>query len=95
MTKGFIDKVFSKNRIPKDSPKKLFANQPRIDIFTIAGTPTFLYRLKYGNPVIKSLKRGTFQKVGVNNVHWHNFNAEDESAAKRIADLAHIQKFLR
>lgn len=95
MTKGFIDKVFSKNRIPKDSPKKLFANQPRIDIFTIAGTPTFLYRLKYGNPVIKSLKRGTFQKVGVNNVHWHNFNAEDESAAKRIADLDHIQKFLR
>lgn len=94
MTKGFIDKVLSKNRLQSSNPRVVLPKNPKITILTIAGTPTFLYKVKYGNPVLKALYRGTFKKIGLKNVHWHNFNAEDESANKRAADLEHISKFL-
>ena len=94
MTKGFIDKVFSKNRAVSMHPRVVLEKNPIIRIFTIAGTPTFLYKLKYGNPIMKALATGTFKKIGLKKIKWHNFNAEDESPQKRQADLAHIQKFL-
>lgn len=94
MTKGFIDKVFSKNRMISTNPRVVLPKNPVIRIFTIAGTPTLLYRLKYGNPIMKALSRGTFKKIGLKKIKWHNFNAEDESPKKRQADLNQIQKYL-
>ncbi|PAK83070.1 NAD(P)H-dependent oxidoreductase [Lentilactobacillus parakefiri] len=94
MTKGFIDKAFSKNRAVSMHPRVVLEKNPVIRIFTIAGTPTFLYRLKYGNPIIKAMATGTFKKIGLKKIKWHNFNAEDESPQKRQADLTQIQKYL-
>ncbi|WP_125608001.1 NAD(P)H-dependent oxidoreductase [Lapidilactobacillus bayanensis] len=94
MTKGFLDKVLSKNHYQKKSPH-LLPHNPKIIVFTVAGTPTPLYRLVFGNPVTKSLKRGTFNKLGLHHYYWHNFNAEDQSAQKRTATLKNIAKYLK
>lgn len=89
MTKGFIDKVFSKHHYQKKSPHML-SNNPEIFVLTVAGTPTPLYRLIFGNPVTKSLKRGTFNKLGLHHYHWYNFNAEDQSVKKRTKELQKV-----
>ncbi|APR06828.1 hypothetical protein FAM21834_00554 [Lentilactobacillus parabuchneri] len=95
MTKGFIDKVFSKNRIVSKHPKVILPKQPTIQILTVGGTPTLLYRVVYGNPVMKALGRGTFKKIGLKKVRWHHFNPEDETVSKRQRDLEHIEKYLK
>lgn len=94
MTKGFIDKVFSKNRLVSAHPRIVLPKNPTIKFFTVSGTPTILYRLKYGNPIEKALSRGTFKKLGLKKVNWYNFNAEDQSAAKREKALKTIGKYL-
>lgn len=92
MTKGFIDKVLSKNHYQEKGPH-ILPNNPEIVVLTVSGTPTPLYRLIFGNPVTKSLKRGTFNKLGLRHYHWHNFNAEDQSAKKRQTALKNVGKY--
>jgi hypothetical protein len=37
-------------------------------------SPDFLYRWLFGNPLTKIFFRGTFRKIGVNNLRWINFS---------------------
>ena len=83
-TKGFLDKVLAKGRITSGDLAKLQRKNPEIYVMTISGTPTMVYRFLYGNPIVKIMKRGTFNKIGLKKFRWINFNAEDCKLDKRI-----------
>lgn len=93
MTKGFFDKVLVKGQLKKQK-KTSFSHDPAIKLFTIAGTPTILYKLIFGNPITKVVYRGTFRKIGLKKFKWHNFNAEDQTPNKRKKELTTLGKFL-
>lgn len=97
MTKGFLDKVLAKGQVKrsgKGAPRQMFPVNKPIRILTISGTPTWIYRLVYGNPIEKMLKRGVFGKLGMKNFKWHNFNAEDTNAAGRAKMLTTVGKYI-
>ncbi|PWG00342.1 NAD(P)H-dependent oxidoreductase [Levilactobacillus bambusae] len=94
MTKGFIDKVLTKYHYAKKSPHVLPRN-PEIDVLTVSGTPTPLYRLIFGNPVTKALKRGTFGKLGLRHYHWQNFNPEHQTEIQRQKALKKVDRLLK
>lgn len=93
MTKGFLDKVLSKGHYQSKRPHML-PKKPRIVTFTVSGTPTSLYKLIFGNPITKALKRGTFNKLGLFNYHLHNFNPEHRSTKQRTTDLNKVTKYI-
>ncbi|KRN28395.1 NADPH-quinone reductase (modulator of drug activity B) [Lactobacillus selangorensis] len=95
MMKGFIDKVFAKGKLVSTHPKVLLAKRPQIDVFTVAGTPTPLYKLYFRQPVVNALYRGTFKKLGMKHFKWLNFTPERQSEAKRIASLKRVDKVLQ
>lgn len=94
-TKGFIDKVFSKGRLKSGDLKKLQIKNPRIYIMTVSGTPTIIYRLWYGNPILKIFKRGTFNKIGLKKIRWINFNAEDVDLRRRTKLIQSVSRKLK
>lgn len=98
MTKGFIDKVFAKGQLKKvalgGAHREILDTHKKVRILTVSGAPTIAYRLIYGNPVGRMLKRGVFGKSGIKDFKWHNFNAEDTTPAHRTAMLKNINKYI-
>lgn len=94
-TKGFIDKVLAKGRLKSGDLAKLQKKNPDIYVMTISGTPTIIYHLWYGNPIVKIFKRGTFNKIGLKKFHWINFNAEERKLKGRIKLLESIPNKLK
>jgi NAD(P)H dehydrogenase (quinone) len=74
---------------------KLQKKNPDIYVLTVSGTPTVIYRLWYGNPIVKIFNRGTFNKIGLKKFHWINFNAEDRKLKGRIKLLESIPNKLK
>jgi NAD(P)H dehydrogenase (quinone) len=81
MTKGFIDKVIfpgvaydydNSGRFPK--MKKRFQHLNGITLITTMNTPSFFYRLIFGNAIKKAIFTGTFWKMGYKNRKWINLN---------------------
>jgi NAD(P)H dehydrogenase (quinone) len=81
MTKGFIDKVIfpgvaydydHSGRYPKMIKRW---NEIRgITLVTTMNTPSFFYKLVFGNAITKAVFRGTFMKLGFKNRKWLSFN---------------------
>jgi NAD(P)H dehydrogenase (quinone) len=94
-TKGFIDKVFVKGLIRSGELAKFKAKNPDIYVMTVSGTPTIIYRLWYGNPIVKILKRGTFNKIGLKKFYWINLNAEERQLKGRTKLLDSIPNKLK
>lgn len=76
-TKGFLDKVLAKGRVKSGDLAKLQKKNPEVYVLTVSGTPTIIYRMWYGNPIVKIMKRGTFKKIGLKKFRWINFAAEN------------------
>ncbi|KIU19234.1 NAD(P)H-dependent oxidoreductase [Weissella cibaria] len=95
MTKGFIDKVFAKGQLKDGQRRELLNTNTKVRVLTVSGAPTLAYKLIYGNPVGRMLKRGVFGKAGIKNFKWHNFNAEDAKSAGRQKMLDKIQKYIK
>lgn len=95
MTKGFIDKVFAKGQVSEIGRKRKLLNfETKIRILTVSGTPTWIYHLKYGNPVGRMLKHGVFGKASLKDFKWKNFNAEDSSITTRERMLQSVGKYI-
>ncbi|MBZ2404953.1 NAD(P)H-dependent oxidoreductase [Liquorilactobacillus hordei] len=95
MLKGFIDKVFCKGQIIKiDGQRQILSLDTKIRILTVMGTPRFIYKLHYRNPLGNMLKRGVFGKMGLKNFKIAYFNAEDQSEVKRANNLKNIGKYI-
>lgn len=98
MTKGFIDKVITKGfAYTQDKPGGLMKGRldhlNGVTLLTSMATPTILYRTVFGGPITKAVFRGTFGKLGVGNLSWHNYAnvaaktlAEREALLERTAD---------
>ncbi|MBD1501239.1 NAD(P)H-dependent oxidoreductase [Weissella cibaria] len=95
MTKGFIDKVFAKGQLKDGQRRELLNTNTKVRVLTVSGAPTLAYKLIYGNPVGRMLKRGVFGKAGIKNFKWHHFNAEDAKSAGRQKMLDKIQKYIK
>lgn len=95
MTKGFIDKVFAKGQVQEIGRRRKLLNfQTKVRVLTVSGTPTWVYYVKYGNPVGRMLKRGVFGKAGLKDFKWKNFNAEDNSLEIRKKMLRSVEKYI-
>lgn len=98
LTKGFIDKVFVKG-ILFDEPKpgrpfvSLLPKIKGVSLLTVMSTPNFVYKWIFGNPITKILFRGTFRKMGIRNLKWHNYTGmEDRSLEKRQQYLSKTER---
>jgi NAD(P)H dehydrogenase (quinone) len=81
MTKGFIDRVIFPgvaydydltNRFPKMI--KRWNKLTGVTVITTMNTPSFIYRLAFGNAIKKAIFNGTFWKLGIKNRKWISFN---------------------
>jgi len=98
MTKGFIDKVIfpgvaydydKTSRFPRMI--KRFDRLKSITLITTMNTPSFLYRLVFGNAIKRALFTGTFWKMGYKNRKWINFGmVKTVSQEKRERWLAQL-----
>ena len=100
MTKGFIDKVIfpgvaydydKSGRFPR--MVKRFGRLKSITLITTMNTPSFMYRLIFGNAVKRALFTGTFWKMGYKNRKWINLSmVKFVSPEKRTRWLAQLEK---
>lgn len=81
LTKGFIDKVIfpgaaydydTTSRYPKMI--KRWKDLDSVTVITTMNTPSFLYRIIFGNAIKKAIFTGTFWKIGFKNRKWISFN---------------------
>jgi NAD(P)H dehydrogenase (quinone) len=100
MTKGFIDKViFPGVAYDYDNsgsyPKmiKRWKNLNGVTVITTMNTPSFIYRLVFGNAIKKAVFNGTFWKLGFKNRKWLSLNmVKFVSDDKRKKWLQQIEK---
>ena len=81
MTKGFIDKVYAKDVLYKQEKgllgmKTLIPNCEVI-LMTPLGTPTLLYKLDFGKPVVNAIQRGLCMKTGIKKFRWLAYSNMD------------------
>jgi NAD(P)H dehydrogenase (quinone) len=79
LTKGFIDKVIFPGIAYEYSNKgmKMISRMKSLkglNIITTMNTPSFLYRLIFGNAIKYAVIRGTFWKIGCPNRKWISLN---------------------
>ena len=81
MTKGFIDKAYAKDVLYKQEKgllgmKTLIPNCEVI-LMTPLGTPTLLYKLIFGKPVVNAIQRGLCMKTGIKKFRWLAYSNMD------------------
>jgi putative NADPH-quinone reductase len=97
LTKGFIDKLIFPG-IAYDNGKSIkmnfrLKNLKGITVITTMNTPSFVYRLLFGNAIKNALLRGTFWKIGCPNRKWISLNmVKSASEEKRKKWLAKIER---
>ena len=98
MMKGFIDKVIfpgvaydydKRGKYPKMVKK--FTALNGITLVTTMNTPSFFYRLLFGNAIKKAFFTGTFWKMGYKNRKWISLNmvkfVKEEKRKKWLTDM--------
>ncbi len=102
MTKGFIDKVIfpgvAYNYTEKGFMKKNFLKLSGITLITTMNTPSFFYRIIFGNAIKKAVLFGTFWKMGYKNRKWIKLSmvkfVSDEKRKKWLLRIEkHFEKF--
>lgn len=78
-TKGFLDRVLAKGVVfdevagAKGNPfRNRMPNLRSVSLVTVMTTPHAAYRWWFGDPVTKIVFKGTFGKLGVQRLRWHN-----------------------
>jgi len=79
LMKGFLDRVFVKGIVYTETKpgrpfKCLLPRLKSVTLLTVMATPTFVYRWFLGNPITKMVFRGTFRKMGIHKLKWHNYS---------------------
>ncbi|WAC57295.1 NAD(P)H-dependent oxidoreductase [Gordonia sp. SL306] len=93
-TKGFLDKVLTKGIAYEEiegargNPfRNLMTELRGVSVQTVMTTPHPVYRWWFGDPVTKIMFRGTFGKIGVKNLRWHNYANVTAAGNERRAAL--------
>ena len=97
MTKGFIDKVIfpgvAYNYTEKGLMKKNFLKLNGVTLITTMNTPSFAYRILFGNAIKKTVLFGTFWKTGYKHRKWINLSMVKYVSDKRRKKwLTNIEK---
>lgn len=96
MMKGFFNKVISKGIVYEQEGrifKNNFEHLEKVKMVTTMSTPSWLYKLLFGSPITKMVFRGTFRKMGFNNLKWFNYSGMQEiSLDKRQKELKTFSK---
>lgn len=95
MTKGFIDKVYAKDILYKQEKgllgMKSYIPNCEVILMTPLGTPTLLYKLVFGKPVVKAIQRGLCMKTGIKKFRWLAYSNVDaltlEQRQKLLSDI--------
>ncbi|HEY1869510.1 MAG TPA: NAD(P)H-dependent oxidoreductase [Chitinophagaceae bacterium] len=77
LTKGFIDKVIFPGVAYEYGKTRMISRMKSLkglNIITTMNTPSFLYRLMFGNAIKNAVIRGTFWKIGCPNRKWISLN---------------------
>ncbi len=97
MTKGFIDKVifpgvaydYSENGLMR----RKFLKMNGVTLITTMNTPSFFYRLFFGNAIKKAVLLGTFWKTGYKHRKWIKLSmVKFVSNKKRERRLSNIER---
>ncbi|GLO62206.1 NAD(P)H dehydrogenase [Vibrio sp. MACH09] len=96
LMKGFIDKVVFPGIAYqyKDTGLGMYSlldNLKGVTMITTMNTPSFAYRLLFGNAIKKAMLLGTFWKIGVKNRKWINYAqvkpASDKKRSRWLNEL--------
>jgi putative NADPH-quinone reductase len=95
MTKGFIDRVFTKRFLlgdnEQDKRSLQLTNLKEVHLVTVQGTPKFAYTLIFSNAITKAMFRGLFRKMKFKGkLKWHVFDGDGSDAKREKA----LNKFL-
>jgi putative NADPH-quinone reductase len=95
-TKGFLDRVLTKGVVFEElagvsgNPFRSHLDRLRgVTVVSVMTTPHAAYRWWFGDPLTKIMFRGTFGKIGVKNLRWHNVDDASGSSSE------HRSKVLR
>ncbi len=87
LTKGFIDRVVfplvAYEYAADGGMHSRLKNLKRVTVVSTMNTPADVYEAVYGNAVSKALLQGTFETIGVENVHWMSFNMVSKAGNER------------
>jgi putative NADPH-quinone reductase len=94
-TKGFLDRVLTKgivfDELPHAKGNPFRTNLTRlggVSVLSVMTTPHRAYRWWYRDPLTKILFKGTFDKIGIKNLRWHNYaSITEKTDAQRQALL--------
>lgn len=98
MMKGFIDKVIfpGETFTYTKNGTGMISQLPKLQsttIMTTMNTPRSVYRWLYGDAIQRALIRGTFKKMGLQNVKWLSCNMVKKSSdSKRTKWLRAAEK---
>lgn len=113
MTKGFIDKVYTKNILYHQEPSvrgqqnglkntqgnhhqqqgkslsgmRTFVPDCEIVMMTVMGAPPFLYKLVFGQPVVKAIQKGLCWKTGIKKFRWIPYSGVDKMTPQQRQKL--------
>jgi NAD(P)H dehydrogenase (quinone) len=95
LTKGFIDKVIfpgiAYDYIKETRVISRLKNIKGLTVITTMNTPSFLYRIIFGNAIKKAIMTGTFWKIGIKKRKWISLNmvkfVSDEKRKKWLANI--------
>ncbi|MEY9860847.1 putative NADPH-quinone reductase [Catenulispora sp. GAS73] len=80
-TKGFLDRVLIKGVLFEELPeargnpfRTLMPRLAGVTVLSVMTTPDKAYRWWYRDPLTKILFKGTFGKIGVQNLTWVNYD---------------------
>lgn len=93
-TKGFLDRVLTKGVVfeelvgAKGNPFRSHLDRLRgVTVVSVMTTPHAAYRWWFGDPLTKIMFRGTFRKIGVKRLKWHNVDDASSSSAEGRAQI--------
>ncbi|QBO35546.1 flavodoxin family protein [Periweissella cryptocerci] len=91
MTKGFIDRVFTKRFLLGDASQNRnhsnrLTNLKAVHLISVQGTPKIIYTLLYKNALSNALLKGLFKKMGFKGrLKWHAVDGDAPDKKRQVA----------
>lgn len=95
MIKGFIDKVIFPGiayDMKDGSMISRLDSLKKVTIISTMNTPADVYKEKFGNALEGSLIKGTFNKIGINDVEWFSFNKVRQTSLEQRQEWLELVK---
>lgn len=95
LTKGFIDKVIFPGIAYNMKDGELVCrldSLEKVTIISTMNTPADVYKEKFGNAIERTLVKGTFNQIGINDVDWFSFNKVKQTSMEQRKEWLELVK---